>query len=194
MDAHRNKIMKVGDVCIREDNNGLSFLLIVSETNRWNACKQVGHACGNLDLGGNTLLFSFDGMGRRYGIHSIFEKLYELFKEEPLHSFFRNAIDILSYNCDLWEISTFYQILTLTPIEMPSFAQEPQVEYNAYTTVFESYLSEDSKSLFKTLHSESLQLRQIYKEVRNKYPDDFRQAMKKFLNDHPQASIYDKSL
>lgn len=192
MDAHRTRIMKVGDVCIHEDSHGVSFLLVVSETNRWNACKCIGYANGGLGLEGNTLLFSFDGLSRRYGKMNIIELLCSIFSDEPLHSFFTNASEILAYKSDLWDVSTFSRMLSLSPLEIPTMAREESATYKTSITKFESYLSKDSRTLFLSLHSQDKTLREVYQIIRQKYPDDFRQAMKLFLKDNPQATIYDK--
>lgn len=192
MDAHRNRIMKVGDVCIREDSHGISFLLVVSETNRWNACKCIGYATGVLGLEGNTLLFSFDGLSRRHGKLSVIESLGTLFSDEPLHSFFTNAFEILAYNRDLWDVLTFSKMLSLSPLQTPTMVREEPTSYNRSITKFERYLSKDSRTLFLSLHSQDITLREAYQIVRDKYPDDFRQAMKLFLTDNPQATIYDE--
>lgn len=192
MDAHRNRIMKVGDVCIREDSHGVSFLLVVSETNRWNACKCIGYAKGNLGLEGNTLLFSFDGLSRRYGKMHEIETLCAIFNEEPLHSFFTNASEILAYKRDLWDVLTFSKMLSLSPLETLTMVREEPATYNKGITKFEGYLSKDSRTLFLSLHTQDKTLREAYQIVREKYPDDFRQAMKLFLRENPQATIYDK--
>lgn len=192
MDIHRNRIMKVGDVCIRQDSYGVSFLLVVSETNRWNACKCIGYANGDLGLEGNTFLFSFDGLSRRYGKMNIIKSLCSIFTSEPLHSFFINASDILSYKSDLWDVSTFSRMLSLSPLVIPTMTREEPATYNSDITKFERYLSKDSRTLFLSLHSQDKTLREVYMMVRQKYPDDFRKAMKQFLNENPQATIYDK--
>lgn len=192
MDTHRNRIIKVGDVCIREDSQGVFFLLVVSETNRWSACKCICYAKGDLKLEGNTLLFSFDGLSKRYGKKNEIEALCNIFNDEPLHSFFANASEILAYNRDLWDVLTFSKMLSLSPLETPTMVREESATYNKGITKFECYLSKDSRTLFLSLHSQDKTLREIYQMVRQKYPDDFRQAMKLFLRDNPQATIYDK--
>lgn len=192
MDAHRNRIMKVGDVCIREDCHGVSLLMVVSETNRWNACKCIGYAKGKLNLEGNTLLFSFDGLGKRYGRINEIESLLTIFNDEPLHSFFTNAFEILSYNRDLWDVQIFSEILSLSPLEMQAITREESTA-NESVTKFECYLSADSRTLFSLLYSEGKKLREVYNEIRQKYPDDFRKAMKQFLKDNPNATIYSKT-
>lgn len=192
MDAHRTRIMKVGDVCIHEDSHGVSFLLVVSETNSWNACKCIGYANGELGLEGNTLLFSFDGLSRRFGMINIIESLCSIFSDEPLHSFFTNASEILAYKSDLWDVSTFSRMLSLSPLEIPTMVREEPIRYNKGITKFDLYLSKDCRTLFFLLYSQNKTLREIYQIVRKKYPDDFRKAMKLFLKDNPHATIYDR--
>lgn len=193
MDAHRNRIMKVGDICVREDKCGVSCLLIIDENNRWNTCKRIGYAKGNLGIEGNTLLFSFDGVSKRFGRIKECETICKLFAYEPLHSFFTNAVEILTYKCDQWDIATFSNILTLSPIEIPiKVKKEEHAQYNTCITLFERYLSNESHHLFVELHSVGNSLRKIYQEIRQKYPDDFRHAMKKFLAENPTKTIYDK--
>lgn len=192
VDGHRNRIIKVGDVCVCEDNNGVSFSLVVSKTNRWNACKCIGYANGELGLEGNTLLFSFDGLSKRSGRINEIESLCTIFNEEPLHSFFTNACEILSYKRDLWDVSTFSKMLSLSPLEMPTMVREEPCTNNKSVTIFVRYLSKDCRSLFSALYAEGETLRKIYQTIRQKYPDDFRQAMKLFLNEYPHSTIYDK--
>ena len=58
--AHRKKIMRVCDVCIRDTPKGLAFLLICSEINTWSSCRCIGITKGSIRSEGNTLLFSFE--------------------------------------------------------------------------------------------------------------------------------------
>ena len=192
MDAHRNRIMRVGDICIREDSRGVSFLLVVSGTNRWNTCKCIGYSKGDLNLEGNTLLFSFDGLSRRFGLVDKIKELCTIFINEPLHSFFTNALDILSYKSDLWDVSTFSKMLILSPLEPPTKVREESTTYLKSITKFERYLPKDSRTLFWALYSEGISLREVYQTIRKQYPDDFRQAIKQFLKENPQATIYEK--
>ena len=67
-DAHFNKIIRIGDVCIRDTDCGMQFLLVVSNINRWSSCNCIG--LSNVikhDIEANMLLFSFDGINRRKG-------------------------------------------------------------------------------------------------------------------------------
>ena len=146
----------------------------------------------NLRLEGNTLLFSFDGLSRRYGKMHEIETLCAIFNDEPLHSFFTNASEILAYKRDLWDVLTFSKMLSLSPLETPTMVREEPATHNRGITKFERYLSKDSRTLFLSLHSQDKTLREAYQIVRENYPDDFRKAMKQFLRENPQATIYGK--
>lgn len=110
-DAHFNKIIRIGDVCIRDTDCGLQFLLVVSNINRWSSCNCIGYS--NVikhDIEGNMLLFSFNGINRRMGDVSSLELLSEAFADDPLHSFIKNALDILAYRRDYWDIQLKFRI------------------------------------------------------------------------------------
>ena len=59
-------------------------------------------------------------------------------------------------------------------------------------TIFECYLDEKSKVLFKELYQKNKTLKEIYQALRKKYPKEFRVALRSFLSEHSQATIYDK--
>lgn len=191
-DAHRNRIMSVGDVCIRECESGLSFLLICSDVNKWNTCKCVGTPPGEIGLEGNALLFAFDGISKRFGRKDELVKLYESFTQEPLHEFFQNAIDILTYKCDYWDVSLFVKIHQLSAITFESAKTEFKEKTPNHITRFQSYLPAEIQELFLKLISEGHQLRIVYKKIREQYPDEFRNSLKSFLKDNSTSSIYDK--
>ena len=42
IDSNRQHIIKVGDICLRDTVDGVSFYVVYNSTNMWNACKRVG--------------------------------------------------------------------------------------------------------------------------------------------------------
>ena len=50
------------------------------------------------------------------------------------------------------------------------------------------------RAVFATMSEGNDSLRDIYEYLRGKYSAEFRKAIKKFLEDNPQTTIYDKSL
>ena len=115
IDSNRQHIIKVGDVCLRDTDEGVCFLLVTNSNNSWNACKQVGVGSNSelLELG-NTLLFSFDGLHKRIGNIPLIVQMSYCFREKVIVDFFHNAKDILKYKTDFWDASLFMQFFAST--------------------------------------------------------------------------------
>lgn len=195
-DSCNKRILRIGDVCIRDTDSVLNFLLVVENLNKWNSCKCVSKVkYKNIELGGNSLLFSFDGLKRRVGKVTKLQIISELFIEEPVHSFLLNAIDILLYKCDLWNLEVFLNIHTVYPLS-PSLVNTKNKtrELVNTPTIFYTYFSSEMKSTFDHLYKQGLSLRDVYKDVRRKYPNGFRLALLDFTHDYPTISIYERDI
>jgi RNA polymerase primary sigma factor len=108
IDKHREQIIKVGDVCLHDYTDGVDFLFVCSSDNTWNACKKVGTGSNDgFSEQGDTLLFSFDGLHRRNGYAHILKQLSDCYREKVIVDFFSNAVDILKYKRDFWDLSLF---------------------------------------------------------------------------------------
>ena len=197
--ARQIQILRIGDVCIRDTEDGLLFLLVVNNTNRWNSCKCIDKAkYTETQLTGNTLLFSFNGIEKRVGNLGILEWLSKIYTSEIIRKFFLNAIDILTYKCDFWDIELFVRIHLMSPIttiggENGFTDVNPKISHSSYP-LFYLYLNEEMRAVFATMSEGNDSLRDIYEYLRGKYSAEFRKAIKKFLEDNPQTTIYDKSL
>lgn len=193
--AHQIQILRIGDVCIRDTEEGLYFLLIVNSTNRWNSCKCIDKAeCSDAILSINTLLFSFNGVGKRIGKIEHLEWLSNIYTLEITHNFFLNAIDILTYKCDFWDIELFVKIHSMSPITIERFCstvESSQIIYRSYP-LFYSYLDENLRCLFCSMLEDGSSLRETYEYLRSKHTIKFRMALRNFLNDNPKSTIYDK--
>lgn len=193
--ANRQKIINIGDVIIRDTDSGLTFLIVSSDANRWNACKCISKVFDNIDLEANTILFSFDGINARYGDVKNISRLKEIFNDTPVATFFENALSILEYKCDFWSMDVFYKINTIIPIEIEYSNNKLKIQTDGRKTeryLFETYLSDAPLLLFQSLQEEGISLKEIYKEIRKLYPNDFRLSLKNFLQNHPNSTIYDK--
>lgn len=196
-DTHHQKIIKIGDVIIRDYDNCILFLLVISNTNKWSTCLCPEKAVGNLGLEGNALLYSFDGTNRRFGNTQSIARLLKLFKAPLISNFFENILSILEYKCDFLDATIFLKLHSSTPFELPeanSKIIENKNRLKTNTYIFESYLTSDMLSLFHSLLNQDMPLREIYNDIRGKYPKDFREAIKAFLNDFPNNTIYDKNI
>ena len=193
VDATRTKIIRMGDVCIQESNQGLSVLLVVSSQNDWKYCKLLGHTKLNYNFGNNKLLFSFNGIKQRLGNQEILELLSCAFNNNKINLFFKNALNILTYQCDLWDVTTLNELLQV-PISNGEkrFIHKPHQSNTKYVTLFESYLSKESQFIFEKLYNDKQPLKKIYTTIRQQYASDFRKALFKFIKEHPKKTIYDK--
>ena len=93
-DSNHQKNIRNGDVIIRDTSDGLCFLIVTSSINKWNRCKCIDTVQDHLKIEGNFLLFSFDGISKRFGDIQSITELNQLFNSPPCHDFFENALSI----------------------------------------------------------------------------------------------------
>lgn len=194
IDAYFNKIIRIGDVCIRDTDRGMQFLLVVSNINRWSSCNCIG--LSNVikhDIEANMLLFSFNGINRRMGDVSSLELLSEAFADDPLHSFIQNALDILAYRRDNWDIQLFLDIHSLSAITIADEIRMKSItETDKRVPMFINYFNSEMKNMFYELQAENLTMREIYTKIKELKQKDFRTAMRNFLMENPDSNIYIK--
>lgn len=196
IDANRNKIIQIGDVILHDTDDGICFLVVVSDTNKWNACHCVGKVLCDSEFTGNTLLFCFDGMSCRFGNIQAIERMKGLFQSSLIRDFFENALSILLYKCDFWDASCLYKIHPKVSLALSETSIVIKTNKNTNHTcnyLFETYLSQESLLIFRTLLNQNKPLREIYQEIRKQNPSEFRKALKEFLHDFPNLTIYDKA-
>ena len=196
IDSNREHIIKVGDICLRDYVEGVAFLVVSGSSNSWNACKQVG--IGNHDIlsgQGNTLLFSFDGLHRRKGDVELIKQLIDCYREEVIVDFFSNAIEILEYKKDFWDVSLFQrflatsqELISRTEVKKPSVVQNNR----QYPTEFAKYLDKELLGMLMAGLNTGNGLKAMYMFLREKEPVLFRTALMKFLAENPAGTIYDK--
>lgn len=184
--------ISIGDVCIRDTAQGVQFLVVISNVNSWNACACAECADVKLyNMGANMLLFSFDGVKKRYGdIHQI-EALAKVFSAAPLHRFMKNALDILTYRCDGWDAKLFVDINNLNAASNSVVIEKVDVTPKG-NRMFIDYFDLGIKELILNLQSENLSRREIYTKIKTLKPKEFRLALKMFLTDNPNSNIYNR--
>lgn len=195
IDSNRQHIIKVGDICLRDTEGGVDFLVVYNSNNIWSSCKLVG--TGNNEILseiGNTLLFSFDGLNRRKGIIPLIKQLVLCYREKVIIDFLNNAIDILEYRKDFWDGYLFPQFFAdsqeLIEIDKETVSKK-QPNSIHYPSVFAEYLSSELLDLLNAKLSEGLGLKESYLVLREKNPKQFRTSLMKFLAENPNGSIYD---
>lgn len=196
IDSNREHIIKVGDICLRDYVEGLAFLVVQSTDNSWNACKRIGVGKNQIvtDLG-NTLLFSFDGIHQRKGNIDLLKQLLSSYKEKVIYDFFINAIEILEYKRDFWDVSLFQRFFAISQELISPIADKDQsagLENHDYPTVFAKYLNADLLELLIASINEGKSIKEAYELLRDKDAASFRAAMMRFLVENPYGSIFEK--
>lgn len=205
LDATHRRCIKKGDICLKESDKGTSALLVHSDNNRWSACKPIGSCPQRTGWKGNSILFSFDGRTKRQGKQKELELLMQLFQNTPVCQLLSNAVSILNYEVDYWELSCLSQLYaipyppseTLTMNEPPTNAVSRTIPLEAKLKrkplLFQHYLNAESNQLLEELEAEGIRLHEIYKRIRATYPSAYRQAILQFIRENPSRTIYDIS-
>lgn len=189
-DSHHKRFMNIGDVCLLERENDLIFLYIVSEINSWKSCKFLGNTTEKIHLEGNTMLFAFDGRTCRKGNLILLRQLISVIKDALLLRLIQNAIDILSYKEDLWDLSLIVDMYQQVIVEPESALGSSQVTPTQIKR-FVDYFDDEVRRIYVELSQSDMTARNVFLSIRNKFPQQFRKAMKAFLADNPNSSIYD---
>jgi len=196
IDSNRQHIIKVGDICLRDTIDGIAFYVVHNLNNTWNACKLVGVGENNfLSDTGNTLLFSFDGLSRRKGDIALIKQITLCFREKVIDDFFRNAVDILNYKKDFWDVALFPQFFASSQELVDRDKQKKSDERtstNHYPSIFAQYLSKELLELLIEKLKEGNELKEAYQILRMKDPEMFRKALMQFLTENPSGTIFDK--
>ena len=108
-----------------------------------------------------------------YDLQALTE-LSQLFQSPPCHNFFENALAILTYKCDLWDIGIFKDIHSLTPFEIYNDNADKSIvidkkTYSQY--LFEDYFDTNLHSMFLKLVEQNTPLREVYIKIRELYPN-----------------------
>ncbi|MDO4985733.1 MAG: sigma-70 family RNA polymerase sigma factor [Prevotella sp.] len=197
IDANRQHIIKVGDICLRDTTKGVEFLVVYTPNNSWSACKCVG--VGKSDQfknDGNTLVFTFDGIHKRKGDALFMSLLVQCFREKVIVEFFLNAVEILQYRSDCWDGSLFPQFFADSQVYVTPRSKNPihtSNESGKYPTDFSKYL--DNRLLESLLDSlkRGDSIKKAYVVLRALHPQLFRKALMRFLVENPNGTIFDKT-
>lgn len=195
-DQNRRHVIRIGDVCIRDTIDGLQFLLVISLQNKWSSCKCISIVNNEeFEEGGNTLLFSFNGVDGRKGNIEKLGILKRFFTQSPITQFLNNATDILEYKKDLWDSEIFKDLFgSIHEVVKQKSLINPvkEVKVSDHPILFVAYLEKKVQDEFYYLIESGSSIKSAFTEIRNKFPKEFRYAMLDFINEHPHKSIYDK--
>lgn len=197
IDAKQKRIISVGDVCIYDTDEHLCFLIVVNDSNKWNACQKAGVGNNsNFNSVGNTLLFAFDSINHRHGNIKLLQELCECFEDNTIRQFFLNACEILRYKKDFWDSGVILNLYKTSSYDITSQKTEKNNvttidPVSDYPSIFTAYFDHDIIAEIITQVKNGVSLREVYTSLREYNPNAFRNALTRFLRDHPDKSIYD---
>lgn len=198
IDARNKRIINIGDVCLRDTNEGISFLLVENNTNKWNSCRTIGYGINEkFSQIGNSLLFSFDGVSNRHGNIDLLRTLVGCYTENRIIIFFSNAIEILEYEKDFWDFGVLQQLLT-PPQDVFNQQEGEMMEIKSnsspkhFPSKFISYFDDSTIDKIISLLNSGKTLHESYAFIRNAQPAAFQTAFVKFLKENPEKTIYDR--
>lgn len=194
--AEKKPFMQIGDYCLRSTEHELSLLWVTSERNSWMACSCVATASSDsFSASGNTLLFTSDGLHCRSGKLHLLKELSRLFAHKPAHQFFLEAIAILNYEKDLWNASLLVALHSSKPSSIRVSSGYPghlnEAPHPSERHPFSHYLDPVYQKRLSELRQQGYSLKDCYQTIRKESPQGFRTALRKFLSDYPNGSIYD---
>ena len=192
-DSNRKRIISVGDFCVREREYGIEILWVVQDnTSSWKACSLVASSSTPIACESNTLLFAYDGASLRHGNLSLLRNLALVF-EGNAHEFFQNAVSILTYQEDCWDVRIFQSFHESAHVLEEPLSKDVQlsVEEPFMRLLFLNYLPEPLKREFRDLINQGLDSKQAYATLRTNHSVDFYKALEIFLRDNPTSTIYD---
>ena len=194
VDSSNMQIINIGDICIRDIGGILQFLVVKNEKNDWSSCICVYKSNDEcIDIEANSLLFAFDNLRKRKGNIILLNKISYVFKNTLVYNFIINAVEILTYKKDQWNVDFLIPIYSITESLLEEKKENLcKLEQNEGNVLFYSYLSDEMKLRFNTLQRARYSLKEIYQFLKQENEREFHKAIFNFLHKNPKSTIYSK--
>ena len=127
------------------------------------------------------IVFEYSNLVPRKGNQKVLQFLMDIFKRETTVAFLQNALDILRYNDDKWDVSILQSLL---------FAEQ-FTEEKSKRTSFVDFLNNQAKDFFYKQIDNGSPISEAFRHTKATYPLFFTQALKQFKVAYPEKSIYD---
>ncbi len=172
-------LVEEGDVIIVKDEFFFHFYYVVqSECKLIEKVKTIKFMQGCIKYG---IVFENSNLVPRKGDKEILQFLMNIFKRESTVAFLQNALEILRYNEDKWDVSILQSLL---------FAEQ-FTEEKSRKTSFVDFLNNQAKDFFYKQIDNGSPISDAYRSTKATYPIIFTQALKEFKIAYPEKSIYD---
>lgn len=113
--------------------------------------------------------------------------LMNLSHQSIVKDFFHDAINILTYNSDKLDGNIYYNLIGYVLLERGHSDRVSDLG----NIPFYNFLSPLARKYFNEIWPYSEDLKLVFKRVKEKYKDDFIDAMNRFRRQYPDRTIYD---
>lgn len=192
VDKDHNHLLCMGDFCVRLKNNYAELLYInktVTKSLYWEHLIVI--EAFQVDVlvmpKANCILYSVDNIKQRCGNVDVLKYLMNLSHKSVVKDFFDDAINILTYNSDKLNGNIYYNLINYVLQERGQSDRILDLE----NIPFYNFLSPLAQKYFNEILPPSGDLKLVFKRVKEKYKDDFIDAINRFRMQYPDKTIYD---
>lgn len=192
VDKDHNHLLCMGDFCVRLKNNYAELLYInrtVTKSLHWEHLIVIEAFQVDVQLmpKANCILYSVDNIRQRCGNVDVLKYLMNLSHQSIVKDFFHDAINILTYNSDKLDGNIYYNLIGYVLLERGHSDRVSDLG----NIPFYNFLSPLAQKYFNEIWPYSEDLKLVFKCVKEKYKDDFIDAMNRFRRQYPDRTIYD---
>ena len=136
------------------------------------------------------LLASSDGINARNGNKDYLNHIKLVFSSPEITALLQNALDILRYKVDTWDIQVLMNLYHSDKSSSEAFPKEsaPPV---IPKLLFFHFLTDDLYKLFINHFNTSHSIEHSFREVKQRYPREFSKAIQAFKLKYPNNNIFD---
>ena len=169
-----------GDAVIVRENYIFNFYYVVeSECKLIETTKTIKFIKENVK---SQIIFEYSDLMPRKGIQEYLSFFIGIFKKKTTIDFLQNALDILLYKDDKWDVSV---------LQSMALAEILVVDIPDQKLFFIDFLDKHTKEYFHEQKRKGRTASEAYRLIKTKYPRAFLQSLKQFKVAFPEKSIYD---
>lgn len=190
-DKNQNHFLCRGDFCIRIKDNNAELLYINKEVTKslyWEHLVLIDKFQVDIQSmpKANCVLYSVDNIKQRSGNVDVLKYLMNLSHQSVVRNFFYDTINILTYNSDKLDGNIYCELISTI------LSERKLDEVLALENIpFYDFLSPLAQKFFNEVLPVAKDLRSVFKLVKEKYKDDFIEAINRFRIQYPDRTIYD---
>lgn len=173
------KDVNEGDVVILKDDYFFCFYYVsISECRLVEKVKSIKFIKGNVNYG---IVFEYCDLKPRKGNKELLCFFRDVFKRKMTVKYLQNALDILLFKEDKWDVSLLQSII---------YADE-KLEEKVNKQSFVDFLDEQTKDFYNKQMDNGKSVSDAYRLTKASFPKAFAQSLKRFKAAYPEKSIYE---